>query len=39
MTIEVKPVHGFEDMATMFAPKDPQSSVCWCLPEKNEPKD
>jgi len=31
VTIEVKPTYGFEDMATMFAPKDPQSSVCWCL--------
>jgi GNAT superfamily N-acetyltransferase len=29
--IEVKPAENFEDMATMFAPKNPQSSVCWCL--------
>ena len=29
--IEVKPVHDFDDMATMFAPKNPESSVCWCL--------
>ena len=29
--IEVKPAHDFDDMATMFAPKNPQSSVCWCL--------
>ncbi|WP_157156753.1 MULTISPECIES: GNAT family N-acetyltransferase [unclassified Diaminobutyricimonas] len=29
--IEVKPAHEFDDMATMFAPKKPESSVCWCL--------
>lgn len=29
--IEVKPAHDFDDMATMFAPKNLQSSVCWCL--------
>lgn len=29
--IEVRPAHDFEDMATMFAPKNPESSVCWCL--------
>jgi GNAT superfamily N-acetyltransferase len=31
MTIEVKPAHDFAVMATMFAPKNPESSVCWCL--------
>ena len=31
MAIEVKPAHDFDDMATMFAPKNPDSSVCWCL--------
>jgi len=29
--IEVRPAHSFDDMATMFAPKEPESSVCWCL--------
>jgi GNAT superfamily N-acetyltransferase len=29
--IEVKPAHDFDDMATMLGPKNPQSSVCWCL--------
>jgi GNAT superfamily N-acetyltransferase len=29
--IEVRPAHDFGDMATMFAPKNPESSVCWCL--------
>ncbi|MBG6239340.1 GNAT superfamily N-acetyltransferase [Mycetocola sp. CAN_C7] len=31
MTIEVTPAHDFDDVATMFAPKKPESSVCWCL--------
>lgn len=31
MMIDVRPAHNFDDMATMFAPKNPQSSVCWCL--------
>ncbi|WP_210479394.1 GNAT family N-acetyltransferase [Naasia sp. SYSU D00948] len=31
MPIEVKPAHDFDDMARMFAPKNPESSVCWCL--------
>src|SRR4051794_7334386 len=31
MPIEVKPAHDFDDLATMFAPKNPDSSVCWCL--------
>ena len=29
--IEVRPARDFADMATMFAPKSPESSVCWCL--------
>ena len=29
--IEIRPAHEFDDMATMFAPKKPESSVCWCL--------
>jgi GNAT superfamily N-acetyltransferase len=31
MALEVTPAHSFDDMATMFAPKKPESSVCWCL--------
>ncbi|MHA6669052.1 GNAT family N-acetyltransferase [Homoserinimonas sp. A447] len=27
----MKPAHDFDDLATMFAPKKPESSVCWCL--------
>ena len=29
--IEVTPAREFADIATMFAPKKPESSVCWCL--------
>ena len=29
--IEVKPAHDFDGMVTMFGPKKPESSVCWCL--------
>lgn len=29
--ISVKPAHSFDDVATMLGPKNPQSSVCWCL--------
>jgi GNAT superfamily N-acetyltransferase len=31
MTIEVLPAHDFDELATIFAPKKPESSVCWCL--------
>lgn len=31
MTIEVRPAHDFDEVATMLAPKNPESSVCWCL--------
>lgn len=31
MTLEVRPAHNFDDVATMLGPKNPQSSVCWCL--------
>jgi GNAT superfamily N-acetyltransferase len=31
MSIDVRPAHDFDDMATMFAPKNPDSLVCWCL--------
>lgn len=30
-TIDVTPAHDFAEMSTMFAPKKPESSVCWCL--------
>ena len=33
MTIEVRPatIDRFDDVATMLGPKNPTSSVCWCL--------
>jgi GNAT superfamily N-acetyltransferase len=31
MTLEVRPAHEFDGVATMLGPKNPQSSVCWCL--------
>jgi GNAT superfamily N-acetyltransferase len=31
MTIEIRPAHAFDDVATMLGPKNPSSSVCWCL--------
>jgi GNAT superfamily N-acetyltransferase len=31
MAVEIKPAHSFDDVATMFAPKNPESSACWCL--------
>jgi GNAT superfamily N-acetyltransferase len=33
VSIEVRPATGarFDDVATMLGPKNPESSVCWCL--------
>ena len=31
MSIEIRPAHAFDDVATMLAPRNPTSSVCWCL--------
>lgn len=31
MAIEVKPASVFEDVATVIGPKNPESSVCFCL--------
>ncbi|WP_411721577.1 GNAT family N-acetyltransferase [Mycetocola sp.] len=31
MTLDVRPAHDFDDVATMLGPRNPQSSVCWCL--------
>ncbi|HSV38592.1 MAG TPA: GNAT family N-acetyltransferase [Nocardioidaceae bacterium] len=40
MTIEVKPatLARFEDVATILGPKNPQSSVCWCLSHRIDAK-
>jgi GNAT superfamily N-acetyltransferase len=31
MTLVVKAAHDFDGMATLLGPRNPQSSVCWCL--------
>ena len=31
MSIEVRPARDFDDVTTMLGPKNPTSSVCWCL--------
>jgi GNAT superfamily N-acetyltransferase len=31
VALEIRPAHDFEDVATMLGPKNPTSSVCWCL--------
>jgi ribosomal protein S18 acetylase RimI-like enzyme len=29
--IEIRPAHAFDDVATVLGPRNPSSSVCWCL--------
>ncbi|KRF19981.1 GCN5 family acetyltransferase [Nocardioides sp. Soil797] len=31
MSITIRPAHDFDDVATMLGPKNPTSSVCFCL--------
>ena len=31
MDIEVRPARSFDDVAAVLGPKNPASSVCWCL--------
>jgi GNAT superfamily N-acetyltransferase len=31
VTIEIRPAHAFDDVATMLGPRNPSSTVCWCL--------
>ncbi len=31
MSLEVRPARSFADLRTMLGPKNPASSVCWCL--------
>ena len=40
MTIEVRPATTarFDDLATMLGPKNPDSSVCWCLSHRIDSK-
>ena len=36
--MEVRPAHDFEDVATILGPKNPDSSVCWCLSHRLDAK-
>ena len=40
MSIEVRPatMARFDDVATMLGPKNPDSSVCWCLSHRLDSK-
>jgi GNAT superfamily N-acetyltransferase len=40
MSIEVKPATAtrFDDVATLLGPKNPESSVCWCLSHRLDSK-
>ena len=40
MSIEVRPANAqrFDDVATMLGPKNPRSSVCWCLSHRIDAK-
>lgn len=31
MTFSVRPARSFADVSAMLGPKNPESSVCWCL--------
>lgn len=31
MPFSIRPAHDFDDVATLLGPKNPTSSVCWCL--------
>ncbi len=31
MPFAIRPAHAFDDVATLLGPKNPTSSVCWCL--------
>ncbi len=36
--MEIRPAHDFDDVATMLGPKNPASSVCWCLSHRLDAK-
>ena len=40
MSFDVRPAHAarFDDVATMLGPKNPSSSVCWCLSHRVDAK-
>lgn len=41
MTIDVRPATAarFDDVATLLAPRNPDSAVCWCLTYRLSPKE
>lgn len=38
MAIEVRPARDFDDVAALLGPKNPTSSVCWCLSHRLDAK-
>jgi GNAT superfamily N-acetyltransferase len=36
--MEIRPAHRFDDVATILGPKNPTSSVCWCLSHRLDAK-
>jgi len=38
VSIEVRPAIEFDDVATMLGPRNPASSVCWCLSHRLDAK-
>lgn len=36
--MDVRPAHDFDDVAAMLGPKNPTSSVCWCLSHRVDAK-
>jgi GNAT superfamily N-acetyltransferase len=38
VSIEVRPATRFDDVAVMLGPKNPASSVCWCLSHRVDSK-
>lgn len=38
MALEVKPADRFDDVAVILGPKNPSSSVCWCLSHRVDAK-
>jgi GNAT superfamily N-acetyltransferase len=38
MPIEVRPARDFDDVAAVLGPKNPTSSVCWCLSHRVDAK-
>ena len=39
MAMEIRPASRFADVATILAPKNPDSEACWCLTYRLSPKE